>query len=226
VAINKICRDCKIELTTNNTAKKNKLYYRNWCKQCDVKKKYKQSCKNIEKRRLYANNYARRVGRVKQYPCETCETLCFRKNSHPFCSDKCRFMSYIEKTDSCWIWKGGKFQVGYSIIIASRYSYEIHKGPIEDGLLICHTCDNPPCVNPEHLWQGTNSENIKDAYKKGRLKSQKGEDCHNAKLTEKDVLDIRELFKNNIKVKDIAPKYNITSNYCRAVCKRTTWKHI
>jgi hypothetical protein len=142
-------------------------------------------------------------------------------------------MSYIEKTDFCWIWKGGKnrrgygkFQLGYKTLVASRYSYEIYKGAIKEGMLICHTCDNPSCVNPEHLWQGTGSDNIKDSFNKCRSKGFKGETNSQAKLTEKNVLEIRELFKNNHKVKDIACNYNITKNYCRAICMRTTWKHI
>lgn len=236
IVLGKKCRYCDIELTSINAVKRGKTQYRNFCKKCRSTIDYKKLRSNparVESRRIYVNSYLRKIGKVKQYPCEICNTLCYKKYKQAFCSDKCRFMSYVEKTDSCWLWRGGKnrrgygkFGIGHKTIIASRYSYEIYKGKITENMLICHTCDNPPCVNPDHLWQGTNSDNIRDSFKKCRSVIRKGEENSNAKLTEKNVLEIRELFKNNHKVKDIACNYDITTNYCRAICMRTTWKHI
>lgn len=85
-----------------------------------------------------------------------------------------RFFQKVNKTDSCWLWTGaraqgyGKFSVNGKIWQATRWSYEFHKSPIPDGLLICHTCDFPACVNPEHLWPGTHSENALDMVNKDR----------------------------------------------------------
>jgi HNH endonuclease len=86
------------------------------------------------------------------------------------------FWCYVEKTEGCWIWKGSKVQAGYGRIVlqgktyrAHRISYLFLKGEIPEGLCVCHTCDNPACVNPEHLWLGTSRENTKDMIIKGRL---------------------------------------------------------
>ncbi len=76
----------------------------------------------------------------------------------------------------CWIWKGAKTKRGYGHlsflgkhVLAHRLMWILTFGAIHDGLEVCHSCDNPPCVNPEHLWLGTHSQNMKDAFKKGRL---------------------------------------------------------
>jgi hypothetical protein len=84
-----------------------------------------------------------------------------------------RFMSKVNKTETCWLWTAGCFQSGYGafqvgsrsvgkVSTAHRYSYELHKGKIPDGKLVRHTCDNRKCVNPDHLILGTNTDNMRD----------------------------------------------------------------
>lgn len=89
-----------------------------------------------------------------------------------------RFLAKFDKTESCWIWTGytrkyrkqhyGQFRISGGMQLAHRVSFEIFKGPIPDGMFVCHSCDNPSCVNPEHLFIGSHKDNMKDMATKGR----------------------------------------------------------
>lgn len=98
--------------------------------------------------------------------------------SHPKLSVKkrpsleARFWSRVEKSDGCWIWRGSRIPQGYGRMVGDRYahrfSWEIHFGEIPVGKFVCHSCDNPPCVNPAHLWIGDARANSQDRDRKGR----------------------------------------------------------
>lgn len=89
-----------------------------------------------------------------------------------------RFWLYVQKSDGCWNWTGGLSSKGYAILKgeggdgkrlqSSRVSWEIHNGPIPPGLFVCHRCDNPKCVRPDHLFLGTQTDNMQDCIRKGR----------------------------------------------------------
>jgi hypothetical protein len=90
-----------------------------------------------------------------------------------------RFWAKVQKTSDCWLWTGGKSS-GYGVltkpknagkVYAHRYSYELHFGPFDPTLLVCHTCDNPFCVRPDHLFLGDQTANMRDMTSKGRGKS-------------------------------------------------------
>ena len=150
-----------------------------------------------------------------------------------------RFWRRVVKTDTCWLWQGGeKSKAGYGKIglggrgatqvLAHRFSYELHNGPIPDGLVVMHSCDNPRCVNPSHFSVGTHSENTIDSVRKGRWKSippmHCGESQHSSKLTVEDVRLIRD--NPDIPTKELALRFGTNPTSIQKVRSRKTWKHI
>ena len=145
-----------------------------------------------------------------------------------------RFWSKVDKNGECWNWiaykcKGyGKIRIKDKSWLAPRVSWVLENGIIPEGMCICHHCDNPACVNPAHLFLGTYKDNMRDAVKKGRMADQKGEANGKAKLTEKQVLAIREEYENMvIKNKSkLARKYGVDQTTIHNIVNRITWKHI
>lgn len=153
--------------------------------------------------------------------------------------EKERFFNRIQKSlyNDCWLWIGNKNRQGYGIFFddsgkevrAHRYSYFIEYGHLDKTKYVCHTCDNPSCVNPKHLWEGTAKDNNEDCRNKNRAKyppDQKGENHSQHKLTEDDVLFIRQEFKAGVSQADLMRKYNMSRNTIHKICKNKTWKHI
>jgi len=141
------------------------------------------------------------------------------------------FWSKVEKTETCWNWKAFKDRQGYGLFCikstgtsrAPRVSYQLHH-PDEniEGLAICHTCDNPACVNPKHLFKGTWKDNLQDMVKKGR--SRKGEKAINAKLTTVDVLRIRA--NPSISSNVFAKQFGMSRAAIIDARSGKNWKHI
>jgi len=119
--------------------------------------------------------------------------------------DISRFWSKVDKADdnSCWLWKGARNKKGYGMfrlwpkmIRAHRVAYQLTHGEIQEGLLVCHTCDNPPCCNPSHLFLGTVQDNVNDKMKKGRINPCYGENNKNCKLSDMQVAEIRRRYSS------------------------------
>lgn len=136
--------------------------------------------------------------------------------------------------DSCWVWtsskrgKYGKVRSNGADKTVHRVSWEHHYGPIPAGLFVCHKCDNPPCLNPEHLFLGDSAANARDMALKGR--SLIGLRNHKAKLTEEQVRTIRSRFANGVIPKGsfraTAREFGINTHTLRDLLTRVTWKHL
>lgn len=130
----------------------------------------------------------------------------------------------------CTEWLGARNRQGYGRIVrgdnqmaAHRVSYELHKGPIPDGLLIRHTCDNPPCVNPDHLLIGTVRDNSQDSIERGRHAH--GETAGPTKLNEDQVKEIIQL-KGRMTQREIGELYGISREAVSGIHTRRNWKHL
>jgi hypothetical protein len=153
-----------------------------------------------------------------------------------------RFWQYVQKTDNCWLWTGATRNFGYGVLHigghkgkaerAHRLSWEIHNGPIPNGLYVCHHCDNPACVNPAHLFLGTNQDNVDDMVQKGRNfvngeQRSKGERHGMAKLTAEQVLQIREEYvRTKTTFSEIGRRYGLSHQTVRRIIRGEAWQHL
>ena len=135
-----------------------------------------------------------------------------------------RFWEKVQKADGCWVWTGTRHPSGHGNIGlggraarnigAHRVSWMLHYGPIPAGLCVCHTCDNPPCVRPDHLFLGTRADNNDDMRTKGRnvpIPVRRGEVHPRAKLTDTQVAEIRERhLAGDTTLKEIGAQYGVS----------------
>lgn len=147
-----------------------------------------------------------------------------------------RFAQRAIKTDGCWEWAGRKGRNGYgqteflvdgkrSVVYAHRLSYQLHKGPIPEGMFVCHSCDNRGCVNPEHLFAGTHQDNLNDAVSKGRMHL--GSAHGLAKLDEKRVAEIKSELRLGAKnQKQLAAIHGVSHGAIQAIASGRNWRHV
>jgi hypothetical protein len=157
-----------------------------------------------------------------------------------------RFWSQVvKKENGCWEWIGRTNYAGYGIFFTNRKNYRAHRltweefrGAIPPKLLVCHHCDNRRCVNPDHLFLGTDKQNMQDCARKGRFAAQRkipdymakinvaGEKNGQARLTEAKVREIRALYGAGAKMVDLAKLYGVGASTIERVVKRQGWKHV
>jgi len=186
--------------------------------------------------------------------CPKCKIDFKGKRGQKYCSKSCKLLFHIKQENGCWIWQGAQTNCGYGKIgheknhfSTHRFSYEIFNGKIPIGKIICHSCDNKLCCNPEHLWIGTQKENIQDAKRKGKLPKQfgrkhseetlkklkfrkrpdrRGEKHHLRKLKNNDVFEIRKLLNTGITQKEIGIRYGIHQSVISYIKNGKYWSHI
>lgn len=162
-----------------------------------------------------------------------------------------RFWLKVDKSDDCWLWTAGTDRKGYgmfsvggsrddagrrrnSMVGAHRYSYQLANGPIPDhasfhGLCVLHRCDNPRCVNPEHLFLGTNEDNVKDMDRKGRrITSTKRGSAHSqAILTEKQVREIHAKYQaGGISQAALGREFGVSLATINHIMTGRLWAHL
>lgn len=131
-----------------------------------------------------------------------------------------RFWEKVDKTGDCWLWtacrtsKGyGQFGIGRRVYPAHRIAFALAFEKPPDSLVVCHRCDNPPCVRPDHLFLGSQSDNLLDAFAKGRGFRLTADRNPNTKLTDEQVATIRERVAAGERYTAIAPAFGVTPQY-------------
>lgn len=139
-----------------------------------------------------------------------------------------KFWSFVDKSGDCWEWTSLRDRDGYGLFNYKRVSYRAARESLKmsgvavaDDEYCCHKCDNPLCVRPDHLYAGTPKQNMRDAIERGRL--QVGENHYAAKLTEKDVLEIRACEGT---LASIGERYGVNPSNVGMIRAGKTWKHL
>lgn len=147
-----------------------------------------------------------------------------------------RFWANVKRGPHCWEWGGrdvnqyghGRIRIGPKSagrIGTHRLSFQLFYGPIPKGLQVLHSCDNPRCVNPKHLYVGTPADNMRDKVERGRIP--RGEEAGTAKLTESQVLEIRNNFIPwKCSAMGFARKFGVSRSTIWAVLMDLSWKHL
>jgi hypothetical protein len=144
------------------------------------------------------------------------------------------FWSKVDKDceNGCWEWTAARNWFGYGVwgtnkggnSLSHRTAWSLKNGPIPKGIKICHRCDNPPCCNPDHLFSGTQKQNLQDCASKGR--TSRGVNRKHAKLNEEKVREIITLNKSGLSQNKLAIRFMVTRSVIGDVVHRRGWAHV
>lgn len=137
----------------------------------------------------------------------------------------------VDEATGCWNWLGKLNAYGYPCarlhnhIGGHRVSYYLHKACPPPGVCVCHICDNRACVNPDHLFLGSNADNVRDRHNKGRTCS--GEDRPQSRLSKQDVIDIRSRYiPRKVTLQQLADEYGVNNSHIWHIIHGTHWKGV
>lgn len=181
----------------------------------------------------WIKSYEFKKGNPKKHPkkCKNCGIEFLSNGPTEHCSLKCMIHLKTEKIHrGCWIWKGTKTNKGYGKTTKSklvhRLSWEAFKGKIPLLMNVLHHCDEPACCNPEHLFLGSQKENVQDMCQKGRKVSCVGSKNGMSKLSEFDVIEIRKLSSIGITNRSISEKYGLCESEISQILYGKKWGHV
>lgn len=171
---------------------------------------------------------------TKQEAVRACgNSNCFNPD-HIIFDEITRFWFYVDtgNENECWEWERSKDGGGYGVFTTHKYGREkSHRisylecvGEIPEGLMVLHTCDNPSCCNPKHLFLGTNQENMDDKVKKNRQSRLFGGDNGRCQMSEKNIMSMRKDYRSgNFSYSDLVYKYKISQTQVARIIKRESW---
>jgi hypothetical protein len=216
-------RFCSWKCLTNNPKKRNKS-----CMKCGTEFSFWPS---IRSNPLYCSRLCQNIIQAQERQKKLREQRNSLTESEKFALLKSSYEKYVIRQEGCWGWsaslsgKYGKVHYFGKYIMAHRASYMIHKGEIGD-LNVLHSCDNPPCTNPDHLFLGTTLDNVRDKIKKGRDNTAKGENTRHAKLTGEQVIKIKRLLSSGVISRVIAEAFDVNMTTIADIKQGRSWKHI
>lgn len=184
-------------------------------------------------RNVYAKNLCNvHYQRWKQHG-TTSEEKLSRKTCSMSLIQRLQFYSQEVDENDCFIWQGRIGKDGYGILWwkdypyrAHRISYELYNGKIPEGKVVCHTCNNKLCVNPDHLYVATQAKNTQDAARDGLMAQKTGEDSHASKLTREQAIEIIKRRKKGEEAESISKDYGITHWTVYDLMKGKSWPDI
>lgn len=160
-----------------------------------------------------------------------CGRKCYTEHRQSNDFQAAKFWQKVDKSGSCWIYVGAVESNGYGYPswrkghkLAHRLAYELAKGPIPKGMLVCHTCDTPPCCNPEHLFLGTKQSNKDDSTAKRRHTY--GERNWKAKLTEEQAVELYAMRGGPLNQREAGERFGVSKAIVQALWAGRTWRHV
>lgn len=137
--------------------------------------------------------------------------------------EQAAFWAKVNRTATCWLWAGTNRYGTWRKFRAHRVAYTLTHGSLPADLMVCHRCDNPACVRPDHLFVGTAFDNMRDMVKKGRHDIHPGEQHPLAKLTRQKVARIRDLHRQNVSIYRMARMFRVGESTVRRIVRGQAW---